>query len=90
MSPPICSVAEDHDSETKAAPKRFLHRPEGDLAGASLDKLRGEWRQLCRCEPPRISRSLLIRGIAYRRQELKLRGTSLIPLSASLWCVCCV
>ena len=51
-------------------PPRLPHA----LEDASLDKLRGEWRRLYRCEPPRISRDLLIRGIAYRRQELKHGG----------------
>jgi DUF2924 family protein len=41
------------------------------LEGLSLDELRGEWRRFYRTEPPRVSRDLLLRGIAYRRQELK-------------------
>ena len=56
-----------------------LSSPGADLpvsAGASLDELRGEWRRLYRGEPPRISRDLLLRGIAYRRQELKHGGLS--------------
>jgi Protein of unknown function (DUF2924) len=40
----------------------------------SLGELRGEWRRLYRCEPPKISRDLLLRGIAYRRQELEHGG----------------
>jgi hypothetical protein len=44
------------------------------LESASLDMLRREWRRLYRCEPPRISRDLLLRGIAYRRQELAHGG----------------
>ena len=74
MSTPNHSVAEDRDNEPNSAPKRLLQGPEGDLAGASLDELRGEWRRLYRCEPPRISRDLLLRGIAYRRQELEHGG----------------
>ena len=74
MSTPDYSIAEDRGNEPKSAPKRLMHGPEGDLAGDSLDKLRGEWRRLYRCEPPRISRELLIRGIAYRRQELEHGG----------------
>ena len=57
-----------------AAPKLLLQDPKGDRAGADLDKLRGEWRLLYRGEPPRISRDLLLRAIAYRRQELKDGG----------------
>ena len=68
------SVAEDRDNERNSAPELLLQGAEGDRAGPSLDKLRGEWRRLYRCEPPRISRDLLLRGIAYRRQELKHGG----------------
>ena len=42
-----------------------------DLDGAAL---REEWRRLCRSEPPRISRDLLMRAIAYRLQELEFGG----------------
>lgn len=42
-----------------------------DLDGT---KLREECRRLFRSEPPRISRDLLIRGIAYRIQELEFGG----------------
>ena len=42
-----------------------------DLDGAAL---REEWRRLCRTEPPRISRDLLLRAIAYRLQELEFGG----------------
>jgi hypothetical protein len=66
-------VAEGRD-DPNSAPKLLLQSPEGDRAGASLDELRREWRRLYRCEPPRISRDLLLRGIAYRRQELKRGG----------------
>ena len=68
------SVAQNRDNRPNSAPERLLHRPEEDLSGASLDKLRDEWRRLYRCEPPRISRDLLARGIAYRRQELQHGG----------------
>jgi len=74
MVSPNHFVAEDRDNEPNSAPKLLLQGPEGDRAGASLDMLRGEWRRLYRCEPPRISGDLLLRGIAYRRQELKHGG----------------
>ncbi len=74
VSTPDYSIAEDHGNEPNSAPKRLLYGLERDLAGASLDKLRSEWRRLYRCEPPRVSRDLLIRGIAYRRQELHHGG----------------
>jgi hypothetical protein len=48
MSSPNHSVAEDRDNEPNSAPKLLLQSPEGDQAGASLDKLRGEWRRLYR------------------------------------------
>lgn len=42
-----------------------------DLDGAAL---REEWRRLCGSEPPRISRDLLMRAVAYRLQELEFGG----------------
>lgn len=41
---------------------------------ASLDKLRCKWRRLYGSEPPRISRDLLVLGVAYRLQEIKHGG----------------
>ena len=43
-------------------------------AEASLDELRLEWRHLYKNDPPRISRDLLVLGIAYRRQEMQHGG----------------
>jgi hypothetical protein len=40
------------------------------------DQLRKEWRQLYRSQPPRLSRDLLVRAIAYRIQELRYGGLS--------------
>ena len=40
----------------------------------SLDELRREWRRLYGNEPPRISRDLLVLGVAYRLQEIKHGG----------------
>jgi len=74
MSTPNHCLAEDRENELNSAPKRLMQGTEGDLARASLDELRGEWRRLYRCEPPRISRDLLVRGIAYRRQEIEHGG----------------
>ena len=42
-----------------------------DLDGGAL---REEWRRLLRSEPPRISRDLLMRAVAYRLQELEYGG----------------
>jgi hypothetical protein len=43
-------------------------------AGVSLDQLRREWRRLYHKDSPRISRDLLILGIAYRLQEIEHGG----------------
>ena len=43
-------------------------------ANAGLDELRREWRRLYHKDPPRISRDLLVLGIAYRLQELEHGG----------------
>ena len=43
-------------------------------ADASLNELRREWRRLYHNDPPRISRDLLILGIAYRLQEIEHGG----------------
>lgn len=40
----------------------------------SLDELRGEWRRLYHSDAPRISRDLLVLGIAYRLQEIEHGG----------------
>jgi len=37
-------------------------------------ELRSEWRRLYRSQPPRLSRDLLIRAVAYRIQELRYGG----------------
>jgi hypothetical protein len=46
------------------------------LPALSLAELRSEWRRLYRSQPPRLSRDLLIRAIAYRMQELRYGGLS--------------
>ena len=74
MRSPRHSVAEERDNDPISTPKLLLQGPACDLAGASLDELRREWRRLYRSEPPRISRDLLARGVAYRHQELEHGG----------------
>ena len=44
------------------------------LEKLDASELRAEWRRLYRSQPPRLSRDLLIRGVAYRLQELDLAG----------------
>jgi hypothetical protein len=46
------------------------------LRDLSPDELRKEWRRLYRSQPPRLSRDLLVRAIAYRMQELRYGGLS--------------
>src|SRR5438045_1767963 len=42
----------------------------------NAQQLRDEWRRLYRGQPPRLSRDLLIRTIAYRMQQLAYGGLS--------------
>ena len=72
MDAPDHGSAADQDNRASTAPKRSS--PGRALESASLDAVRHEWRRLYRCEPPRISRDLLVRGITYRRQELEHGG----------------
>ena len=47
------------------------------LSAATIFELRGEWRRLHRAPPPmRLSRDLVMRGIAYNLQERPLGGLS--------------
>jgi Protein of unknown function (DUF2924) len=65
-------------NEAGQDPKRLSAKPV-ELpapASASLDELRREWHRLNHCEPPRLSRDLLVRGIGYRLQELQHGGLS--------------
>jgi hypothetical protein len=46
----------------------------GALDGLTAPQLRDEWRRLYGGQPPRLSRDLLIRSLAYRLQELAHGG----------------
>jgi len=46
------------------------------LPALTPDELRREWRRLYRSQPPRLSRDLLVRAIAYRIQEMRYGGLS--------------
>ena len=46
------------------------------LAGLSLADLRLEWRRLSRADPPRLSRDIMMRAMAYRLQEIAYGGMS--------------
>jgi hypothetical protein len=59
-----------------ATSKTDLHQDLSELETLDAGALRGEWRRLYRSQPPRLSRDLLVRGIAYRLQELSLGGMS--------------
>ena len=54
--------------------KTVLHETLGALEKLDASALRGEWRRLYRNQPPRLSRDLLVRGVAHRLQELDLGG----------------
>src|SRR5271165_4884461 len=44
------------------------------LAEPSVGELRLEWRRLSRALPPRLSRDVMIRAVAYRLQEIAHGG----------------
>ena len=68
------------DSATTAAvnptARNELSQRIAALNDLSAQQLRDEWRRLYRGQPPRLSRDLLIRTIAYRMQELAYGGLS--------------
>ncbi|HVY89884.1 MAG TPA: DUF2924 domain-containing protein [Hyphomonadaceae bacterium] len=47
-----------------------------ELKALGEQELRAEWQRLYRAQPPRLSRDLLMRGVAYRIQELASGGLS--------------
>jgi hypothetical protein len=53
-----------------------LSRKIAALTDQTAQQLRTEWRRLYRNHPPRLSRDLLVRTIAYRIQELANGGLS--------------
>ena len=53
-----------------------LSRKIATLTDLTAQQLRTEWRRLYRSHPPRLSRDLLVRTIAYRMQELAYGGLS--------------
>ena len=65
--------ADDDGTQTRATE---LSRQIADLNQLTAQQLRTEWRRLYRGQPPRLSRDLLIRTIAYRMQELAYGGLS--------------
>jgi hypothetical protein len=69
---PTC--ASDDDCKALGTPRPGGRTAPAVAETASLEDLRCEWRRLYRSEPPRISRDLLLRAIAYRLQELEHGG----------------
>ena len=70
------TCASDDDRDALGTPRPGKRTAPAVAEPASREDLRCEWRRLYRSEPPRISRDLLTRGIAYRRQELEHGGLS--------------
>jgi Protein of unknown function (DUF2924) len=61
---------------TNPASRNELSRRILALHDLTAPQLRAEWRRLYRAQPPRLSRDLLIRTVAYRLQELVHGGLS--------------
>src|SRR5258708_13121670 len=61
---------------TNSTGRHELSQRIGALNELTAQQLRDEWRRLYRGQPPRLSRDLLIRTIAYRMQELAYGGLS--------------
>lgn len=72
---------QDPGTRSTPAPAEAANNDELSLRIEALhslpaQQLREEWRRLYRGQPPRFSRDLLIRSLAYRLQELALGGLS--------------
>ena len=67
-------AAVDGDAAATSSSAPFLQSRLDRLQEFDGSALREEWRRLFRSEPPRISRDLLMRALAYRLQELELGG----------------
>jgi hypothetical protein len=61
---------------TNSTGRQELSQQIAALNELTAQQLREEWRRLYRGQPPRLSRDLLIRAIAYRMQELVYGGLS--------------
>jgi hypothetical protein len=70
VSPDFSHTAATATSSATVPQPLHLERLQ-ELDGSTL---RQEWRRLLRSEPPRISRDLLARAVAYRLQELEFGG----------------
>lgn len=66
----------DHARPSNAKTEAELRDRFATLGQLDSGHLRAEWRRLYRAQAPRLSRDLLIRGVAHRLQELALGGMS--------------
>ena len=64
------------DGNSSTTSQLELSQKIATLADLTTQQLRTEWRRLYRNHPPRLSRDLLVRTIAYRVQELVYGGLS--------------
>ena len=64
----------DDEAAATSSSAPFLQSRLDRLQEFDSSALREEWRRLFRSEPPRLSRDLLMRALAYRLQELELGG----------------
>jgi DUF2924 family protein len=63
--------------ENKCTPHHLeLSQKIAALNDLTAPQLRDEWRRLYRSQPPRLSRDLLVRTVAFRMQELAYGGLS--------------
>jgi Protein of unknown function (DUF2924) len=74
------AVANSHEpaipSASNASGSDLLSERLAALPTLSLGELRLEWRRLYRADPPRLSRDIMMRAIAYRLQEIAYGGLS--------------
>ena len=70
------SVQPEHSSDNASDGSDALSERLAVLPTLSLGELRLEWRRLYRADPPRLSRDIMMRAIAYRLQETAHGGLS--------------
>jgi hypothetical protein len=75
-SQPLALSRSGHDGSVTTPSQGEVIRRIGGLTALTAVQLRAEWRRLYRYQPPRLSRDLLIRSLAYRMQELTYGGLS--------------
>ena len=69
----MCRHRRGVSSVRSGCPRETFRRPTERLSVADL---RLEWRRLFRADPPRLSRDIMMRAIAYRLQEIAHGGAS--------------